>query len=66
MATIQKTTLKRYNGTDWDPVYLANSADITYLGAGFAVAEGAGFTIGESVAATETTSALLTKIINNR
>lgn len=65
MATIQKTTLKRYNGTDWDPVYLANSADITYLGAGFAVAEGAGFTIGESVAATETTSALLTKIINN-
>lgn len=39
MATIQKTTLKRYNGTDWDPVYLANSADISYLGAGFTVAE---------------------------
>jgi putative tail fiber-related protein len=65
MATIQKTTLKRYNGTDWDPVYLANSADISYLGTGFVVAEGTGFTVGENVSATESTSALLQKVINN-
>lgn len=65
MATIQKTTLKRYNGTDWDPVYLANSADISYLGTGFAVAEGTGFTVGENVTATESTSSLLQKVINN-
>ena len=51
MATIQKTTLKRYNGTDWDPVYLANSADITYLGTGFEVASGEGFEKGESISA---------------
>ena len=65
MATIQKTTLKRYNGTDWDPVYLANSADISYIGTGFTVAEGEGFTLGDSVKATDTTAALLQKVINN-
>lgn len=65
MATIQKTTLKRYNGTDWDPVYLANSADISYIGTGFTVAEGEGFAIGDSVKATDTTAALLQKVINN-
>lgn len=65
MATIQKTTLKRYNGTDWDPVYLANSADITYVGKGFTVAEGAGFTVGQTVAATENVAAVLEAVINN-
>ena len=65
MATIQKTTLKRYNGTDWDPVYLANSADISYIGTGFTVAEGEGFAIGDSVKATDTTATLLQKVINN-
>lgn len=64
MATIQKTTLKRYNGTDWDPVYLANSADITYLGTGFQVAAGEGFAVGDQVSANETTASLLTKVIN--
>lgn len=65
MATIQKTTLKRFNGTDWDSVYLTNSADISYLGTGFVVAAGDGFTVGESVTASESTSSLLQKIINN-
>lgn len=64
MATIQKTTLKRFNGTDWDPVYLANSADISYLGTGFTVAAGEGFAVGETVSANETTASLLTKVIN--
>lgn len=65
MATIQKTTLKRYNGTDWDPVYLANSADITYLGKGFNVAAGEGFTVGQSIVATENIADVLETIINN-
>ena len=66
MATIQKTTLKRYNGTDWDPVYLANSADITYLGAGFTVtpAEASFYASGASIAANTSVSSMLTTIVN--
>lgn len=66
MATIQKTTLKRYNGTDWDPVYLANSADISYLGAGFTVvAEGAaGYADGTSIAANTPVSTILQTLVN--
>ena len=63
MATIQKTTLKRYNGTDWDPVYLANSADITYIGTGFEVAFGDGFEKGESISASTSTYDLLKRVI---
>ena len=63
MATIQKTTLKRYNGTDWDPVYLANSADITYIGTGFEVASGEGFEKGESISASTSTYDLLKRVI---
>lgn len=63
MATIQKTTLKRYNGTDWDPVYLANSADITYIGTGFEVASGDGFEKGESISASTSTYDLLKRVI---
>ncbi|WP_300944223.1 hypothetical protein, partial [uncultured Duncaniella sp.] len=66
MSMTQKTTLKRYNGTDWDPVYLANSADITYLGVGFKIAESTeDFTIGDNVAASESTASLMQKIVNN-
>ena len=64
MATIQKTTLKRYNGTDWDPVYLANSADITYLGTGFEVASGEGFEKGESISASSPVYDILVKLVN--
>ena len=35
MATIQKSTLKCYNGTDWDPVFLVNFVFFTYFGTGF-------------------------------
>ena len=61
MATIQKTTLKRYNGEDWDPVYLANSADISYLGAGFTVTadEAPFYADGASIAANSKVSDIL-------
>ncbi len=66
MATTQKTTLKRFNGTDWDPVYLANSADITYLGSGFVIAKDTdGFTVGDNITASESTASLLQKVINS-
>ena len=67
MATVQKTTLKRYNGTDWDPVYLANSADISYLGLAITVDKGSAsdFADAESIVATTATRDLLTRIINN-
>lgn len=32
MATVQKTTLKRFNGVDWDPIHLACSGDIVQAG----------------------------------
>ena len=63
MATIQKTTLKRFNGTDWDPVYLANSADISYIGTGFEVASGAGFEKGEAISASTSTYDILKRTV---
>ena len=63
MATIQKTTLKRFNGTDWDPVYLANSADISYIGTGFEVASGAGFEKGEAISASTSTYEILKRTV---
>ena len=62
---VQKTTMKRFNGSSWDPIYLANSADITYLGSGFKVAAGDGFTVGQEVAGTADIAELLGVIINN-
>lgn len=65
MATVQKTTLKRFNGTDWDPVYLASSADLSYLSQAHTVASGDGFTVGQQIAANTPTETLLGQIINN-
>ena len=66
MATIQKTTLKRYNGEDWDPVYLANSADISYLGSGFTVTadEATFYADGSSIAASTKVSDILHVLVN--
>lgn len=66
MATIQKTVLKRFNGTDWDPVYLANSADISYLGRVIQIAKvsGDGYADGETIRATESSVDVLEKVIN--
>lgn len=65
MATIQKTTLKRYNGTDWDPIYLTSSADLVYSAAAHTVAAGEGFTISQSIPANTPTETLLGQIIDN-
>lgn len=65
MATIQKTTLKRYNGTDWDPIYLASSADLIYSAAAHTVAAGEGFTISQEIPANTATETLLGQIIDN-
>lgn len=67
MATIQKTTLKRYNGTDWDPVYLANSADISYLGTGFTVTKepASVYTNGTAIAGTTAIATIIPMIVNN-
>lgn len=32
MATAQKSTIRRFNGVDWDPIYLATTSDIVALG----------------------------------
>lgn len=32
MATVQKSTIRRFNGVGWDPIYLATVADIVALG----------------------------------
>ncbi len=65
MSTVRKTVLRRFNGVDWDPTYLANSADITYLGAGHTVAEGNGFVIGQNIRSNATIQSLITTIIDN-
>ena len=64
---IQKTTMKRYDATtkQWHPIYLANSADITYLGNGFTVASGAGFSLKQEIPGTTDINELLVEIINN-
>ena len=48
---IQKVTMMRYNGTDWDSIYLANSADVTFLASQITVAGAAGYTDAETIAA---------------
>ena len=65
MATIQKTTLKRYNGTDWDPIYLAGSSDLIYLSAQHTVASGDGWTVGQEIAANTPSENLIVQIIDN-
>lgn len=65
MATIQKTTVRRYNGVDWDSVFFSTSADIISLGAAQSI-DGTEetFAIGSNLAATDTMSTLMTKVVN--
>lgn len=65
MATIQKTTVRRYNGVDWDSIFFSTSADIVSLGAAQSI-DGTEetFTIGSNLAATDTMSTLMTKVVN--
>lgn len=69
MATVQKTTFRRYNGVDWDSIYFSSSADITVLGLNAAVAADADavtdvFGYGDALSSTDTISSLLLKTIN--
>lgn len=65
MATIQKTTLKRFNGTDFDKVFLAGSADIIGIGKKLTVASGDGYTVGQEIAADTPVDVIIAAIINN-
>lgn len=68
MATIQKTVLKRYDGTKWDPVYLATSSDITAVGADIEVmgSEIGALKVGDTIKATDTIADTLKKILQTR
>lgn len=68
MSTIQKTTLKRFNGTDWDPIHLATSADITRVGADITVIGSAigALAVGDTIKATDSVQAALKKIVQKR
>lgn len=66
MATTLKTTVRRYNGVDWDSVFFGTSSDIVAFGKDYAV-EGAGtapFTVGTNLNTTDTVSDLVQKLVN--
>ena len=65
MATVQKSTFKRYNGIDWDSIYFASTADITILGNQYTVEKDPdGFSYGDVLESTDTVAMLLVKAIN--
>lgn len=68
MSTIQKTTLKRFNGTDWDPIHLATSADITRVGADITVVGSpiGALAVGDKINASDSVQAALKKIVQKR
>lgn len=66
MATTLKTTVRRYNGVDWDSVFFGTSSDIVAFGKDYEV-EGAGtapFTVGSNLNTTDTVSDLVQKLVN--
>lgn len=66
MATTLKTTVRRYNGVDWDSVFFGTSSDIVAFGKDYQV-EGAGsapFTVGSNLNTTDTVSDLVQKLVN--
>ena len=65
MATVQKSTVRRYNGVDWDTIYFGAAADITVLGTAAQVEEdNVGFSFSDVLEFNDTVSDLLIKIIN--
>lgn len=65
MAQIKKTSIRRYNGTDWDTIYLASSSDIINLGAAITVADNTtAWQKGDVLPASESVNSVLTKVIN--
>ena len=68
MATIQKTTLKRFNGTDWDPIHLATSGDITQAGESWQImGQNIGaYNVGDTVNAGDMITDILKKMTQTR
>jgi len=65
MATTRKTTVRRYNGVDWDAIHFATSADIVALGAASTITgEETAFQVNDVLSAEETMSALMLRAIN--
>lgn len=65
MATVQKTTVRRYNGVDWDSIYFAAAADVTVLGTSSKVVEDSvGFAFDDILEFNDTVAELLIKVIN--
>ena len=62
---IQKVTMMRFNGTDWDSVYLANSADVSYLANQISVAGAAGYTVGETISAGTPMETIVGRLISS-
>lgn len=68
MATVQKTTMKRFNGTDWDPIHLATSGDITQAGDTWQIMGqpiGA-YAVGDTINATDSVTEILKKMTQTR
>ena len=65
MASILKTTVRRFNGVDWDAIHFSTSADITEFGNNFSVAGSeTGFAISETINASDALSEIIKRIIN--
>lgn len=66
MATTLKTTVRRYNGVDWDSVFFGTSSDIVAFGKDYEVvgAGSAPFTVGSNLNTTDTVSDLVQKLVN--
>ena len=68
MATVQKTTLKRFNGVDWDPIHLAGSGDIVQAGETWQIMgqKIGAFNVGDTVNATDSVTSILKKLTQTR
>lgn len=68
MATPHKTTLKRYDGSEWVPVYLSTSADIVQMGETFNVkGQNIGaFSDGDPVNSTDSVLNVVKKILQKK
>lgn len=67
-ATPHKATLKRYDGTQWVPVYLGTSADIVQIGEAIEVM-GSGHGVyadGDMIAATDAVSTVIKKLVQTQ
>lgn len=65
MATTRKTTVRRFNGVDWDAIHFSTSADIVALGAATTITgEETAFQINDVLGAEETMYALMARAIN--